>query len=180
MKSHLSGIEHIGKRLRSVRIQKNLTLEQLGLLVGTTYQTIQRIENGTALSPKDIMAIAETLDVNPAWLQFGEPYASREWPAEVPKKRVRHEVALILQLADQLIESANKGQLAETARLLALNLAHYQIRFGETPLENYEKLMAIQEMDYETARLVAVGMENLIGVLGLVTTQDEAANDIQH
>ena len=112
MKSNLSGIEHIGKRLRSVRMQKNLTQEQLGLLVGTTHQTIQKIEKGLSLFPKDIMAIAETLDVNPAWLQYGEPYASREWPAEVIKHRGTHEFAPVLRLADQLIHSASKGQLA--------------------------------------------------------------------
>ena len=70
--------------------------------------------------------------------------------------------------------------MAETARLLALNLAHYKIRFGEIQLENFAKLMETQEIDDETAKLVAVGMENLVGVLGLVTTQDEAANNPTH
>jgi hypothetical protein len=34
-----------------------------------------------------------------------------------------------------LIEKASKEQLAECARLLALNLAHYRARHGELPLE---------------------------------------------
>lgn len=34
------------------------------------------------------------------------------------------------QLADQLIDGSTKEQLAECARVLALNLAYYQIRFG--------------------------------------------------
>ena len=35
------------------------------------------------------------------------------------------------RLADILIEQASKEQLAECAKLLALNLAHYQGKFGE-------------------------------------------------
>ncbi len=34
-----------------------------------------------------------------------------------------------------LIAQASKEQIAECARLLALNLAHYQSKFGELPLE---------------------------------------------
>ena len=85
-----------------------------------------------------------------------------------------------MKLADQIIDTATKAQLAGTARLLALNLAHYQIRFGEIPLANFQQLMETQEIDNETAHLVATGMENLIGVLGLLSTQDDAANDPAH
>jgi hypothetical protein len=35
------------------------------------------------------------------------------------------------KLADMLIEQSSKEQLAECARLLALNLAHYQGLYGE-------------------------------------------------
>ena len=35
------------------------------------------------------------------------------------------------RLADALIENASKEQLAECARLLALNLAHYQGLYGD-------------------------------------------------
>jgi len=49
--------------------------------------------------------------------------------------------------------------LAEAARLLALNLAHYQIRYGEIPLENFDQLMATQEIDAETERLMSRGKQ---------------------
>lgn len=39
------------------------------------------------------------------------------------------------KLADFLIEEATKEQLAECARLLALNVAHYQGKCGEIPLD---------------------------------------------
>ena len=38
-------------------------------------------------------------------------------------------------LADRLIEQSSKEDLAECARLLALNLAHYQGKYGELPLD---------------------------------------------
>ena len=129
------------------------------------------------------MDLAEALDVNPAWLQFVKLYANRDWPAEIPRETSFSDnpnFTAWLNLADQLIESTTKDQLAETARLLALNLAHYQIRFGEIPLENFAKLMETPEIDSRTARLVATGMENLVGVIGLVTTQDEATKNPTH
>ncbi|SFH58363.1 hypothetical protein SAMN05216299_12621 [Nitrosospira sp. Nsp14] len=39
------------------------------------------------------------------------------------------------KLADMLIQKATKEQLAECARLLALNLAHYKARHGKLPLD---------------------------------------------
>ena len=40
--------------------------------------------------------------------------------------------------------------------------------------------METQEIDSETAYLIALGTENMIGILGLLATQDEAANDSKH
>jgi hypothetical protein len=39
------------------------------------------------------------------------------------------------RLADQLIERATKEQLADVARLLALNIGWYQQRYGDVPQE---------------------------------------------
>ena len=38
------------------------------------------------------------------------------------------------KLADQLIEKSSKDDIAECARLLALNVAHYQSKYGELPI----------------------------------------------
>lgn len=38
------------------------------------------------------------------------------------------------KLADQLIEKVSKEDLAECARLMALNVAHYQSKYGELAL----------------------------------------------
>ena len=72
---------------------------------------------------------------------------------------------------------ATKDQIAEAARLLALNLAHYQRRYGDPPLENIHELLATQTMDGETAWLVATGMEHLVGILGMLTQNDESLDE---
>jgi hypothetical protein len=72
------------------------------------------------------------------------------------------------ELADRLIEAATKEELAETARLLALNVAHYQSRFGELPLEGMLAMLSVAKPNEEQAALLASGMETLVGVLGLV------------
>ena len=80
MKSAISGPENIGFRLRAARRDKGFTQDQLAREAGTNQAVIQKIENGKSLRPRQIMRIAEVLDVNPAWLQFGEPWAERPRP----------------------------------------------------------------------------------------------------
>jgi transcriptional regulator with XRE-family HTH domain len=75
-----SGPKYIGARLRIARREKNLTQDQLGAQSGDSQAVIQKIENGNSIRPRNIMALAAALGVNPAWLQFGEPYATRTRP----------------------------------------------------------------------------------------------------
>jgi len=70
------------------------------------------------------------------------------------------------RLADALIENASREQLAECARLLALNLAHYQGKFGEMPLEATLAALDATEPNEEQAVMLRDGMEILVGVLG--------------
>lgn len=70
------------------------------------------------------------------------------------------------RLADSLIENASREQLAECARLLALNLAHYQGKFGEIPLEATLAALDATEPNDEQAVMLRDGMEILVGVLG--------------
>jgi hypothetical protein len=70
------------------------------------------------------------------------------------------------KLADALIENSTKEQLAECARLLALNLAHYQGKFGEIPLEDTLALLGTTEPNDDQAVLLRDGMEILVGLLG--------------
>ena len=72
------------------------------------------------------------------------------------------------KLADMLIEKATKEQLAECARLLALNLAHHQARHGEIPLDETLALVEMTEPNEAQVKLLTDSMETLVGVLGNV------------
>lgn len=65
----------IGERLREVRLSHGLTQEKLGELAGTNQAVVQKIENGKVWHPRVVAGLAIALDVNPAWLQWGEPFA---------------------------------------------------------------------------------------------------------
>ena len=69
------------------------------------------------------------------------------------------------ELADILIKKATKDQLAECARLLALNLAHHQINHGEIAVEETLSLLRVSEPNEEHLNVLMEGMLNLIGVL---------------
>ena len=65
----------IGTRLREARIAKDITQAKLGELAGANQAVIQKIENGWTLRPRMVDGLALALDVNPAWLQWGKPFA---------------------------------------------------------------------------------------------------------
>ncbi len=72
---------NLGQRMRFRRQEKGWTQEQLAVRAGTNQAVIQKIENGKSLRPRKIDQIAAVLDVNPAWLMFGDELAS-PLPAE--------------------------------------------------------------------------------------------------
>jgi len=74
------------------------------------------------------------------------------------------------RLADVLIEEGSKEQIAESARLLALNLAHYQRLYGEVPLSETLAVVDAPEPNEEQVVLLAYGMQILVGVLGNVVS----------
>lgn len=79
-----------------------------------------------------------------------------------------------LALVDQLANIANKEEILECARLLAINLAHYELNFGALPLD--ETLAALDSNQPNDAQIEMLnkGMENLVGVLGsLIQGLDE-------
>lgn len=72
------------------------------------------------------------------------------------------------RLAEGLTNEASKEQLAECARLLALNIAHYQGKFGQVPLEETLSILDATELNEEQSVLLSDGMEILVGLLGNV------------
>lgn len=70
----------IGERLKQTRQTLGLTQQQLASQAGTNQAVIQKIENGHSLRPRVLVDLAVALDVNPAWLQFGDLCAAKETP----------------------------------------------------------------------------------------------------
>lgn len=74
------------------------------------------------------------------------------------------------ELADLLIERSSKEDVAETARLLAMNLAHYQSKFGDLPLEATLAMLETDRPNEYQLKILVSGMENLVGILGMVSS----------
>lgn len=62
------------------------------------------------------------------------------------------------QLADGLIEQSSKEELAQCARLLALNLVHYQTLHGEIPLDQTIAVFGGTKPDETQLKLLSYGM----------------------
>ncbi|WP_246191185.1 helix-turn-helix domain-containing protein [Aureimonas leprariae] len=59
---------HVGQRLRSLRLDKGLTQEELGASVAVSYQQIQKYETGmNRISASRLYLLARHLGVGPAY-----------------------------------------------------------------------------------------------------------------
>lgn len=75
IRDYKSAEARIAKRLRETRTAKGMTQTQLAELAGTNQTVVQKIENGASVRPRCLAGLAYALEVNPAWLAWGEPYA---------------------------------------------------------------------------------------------------------
>lgn len=71
-----------------------------------------------------------------------------------------------MKIEAELMKLATKDDVLEAARLLALNLAHYELKFGEMPLDDVLATLASDHPNEEQVELLNKGMQNLIGILG--------------
>ena len=63
------------------------------------------------------------------------------------------------------MQSRTIEELARCTRLLALNIGHFQTNYGALPKDEMIALLHADAVDSEQARLLADGMQVLIGVL---------------
>ena len=84
------------------------------------------------------------------------------------------------KLIERMIEEVDKETLAEAARLLAMNIAHYRSKYGELPLEETMELLHAETVNDSQAKLLADGMENLAAVIAIAdgTGGDEGENAV--
>ena len=85
------------------------------------------------------------------------------------------------RLADSLIERTTKEEIADVARLLALNCGYYQTRFGDVPQDVLLRMVSAENLDSETATLLVAGMQNLVSALAEVTgLADDLVDEPRH
>lgn len=70
--------ESLGTRIRQVREELGMTQKQLAALCHYTENAVIHFESDRVRQPNRIHSIAVALNVNPAWLAFGDEWAARE------------------------------------------------------------------------------------------------------
>jgi len=71
-----------------------------------------------------------------------------------------------MKVEAELMKLATKEEVLEAARLLALNLAHYELKYGVLSLDEVLATLATDHPNDEQVELLNKGMQNLIGMLG--------------
>jgi hypothetical protein len=87
------------------------------------------------------------------------------------------EFAAYARVADQLIDAATKEQLADVARLLALNCGYYMTKYGDVPKEVLLRMVKAEGVDGQTAPVLVSGMQALVAALAEVTGLNEDLED---
>ena len=67
-----------------------------------------------------------------------------------------------------MIADASKEDLAEAARILGMQAAHYARKYGELQLPDLAQLLSATTLDDDRLGLLRDGTEALVGVLGIV------------
>ena len=74
------------------------------------------------------------------------------------------------QLSEEMIAKASKDELAETARILAMQAAHMTPKYGEQPMPDLAHLLSASTLDDESIALLRDGAEAFVGVLATVSS----------
>lgn len=72
----------------------------------------------------------------------------------------------LLQLSDKMLGRAERQDLVECIRLLAVYCAEYRSKFGVLPFTGSLDLLSRETIDDDQATWLADGMEIIVGMLG--------------
>ncbi|NUW61920.1 helix-turn-helix domain-containing protein [Cronobacter muytjensii] len=61
----------LSERLKKKRLERNMTQTELATKAGVKQQSIQLIEAGVTQRPRFLFEIAQALNCDPLWLQYG-------------------------------------------------------------------------------------------------------------
>ena len=79
--------------------------------------------------------------------------------------------AKYLQLSDDMLVRAERNDVEECARILAVYCAHYRSKYGVLPMSETLELLNSETMNDDQANWIGDGLETLIGILGMLEQQ---------
>lgn len=83
-------------------------------------------------------------------------------------------LAQLTTLTDRMIDEASRDAVVTAARILAIQLGHYQQKFGAMPLDATIDLLESKGLDENQAGRVADGLEILAMALASVRDGDSS------
>lgn len=100
-------------------------------------------------------------------------------PAAEPGEPIFEEFQRYLALSEDMVAMSSKEALVKTARILAMQAAHYARKYGEEPLLDLRTILADGGPDAAGAVFLRDGAKTFVGVLGVVAgglLKDEEAS----
>ena len=82
-------------------------------------------------------------------------------------------LAELTKLVERMIDDASKQAVVEAARMLALQIGHYQRKFGMISLDETMALLESEELSVDQAEWMSDGLENLAVALSGIDDEDE-------
>lgn len=87
-------------------------------------------------------------------------------------------LAELMKLTEKMINEASTDAIVNAARILAIQLGHYQRKFGALPLDDAIELLETEALNEDQAGWVADGLENLAVAIASVK-DDERPPTVQ-
>lgn len=81
-------------------------------------------------------------------------------------------LAQFSKLTDRMIDEASKEAIALAAQVLAIQVGHYQRKFGIIPIDEAMDLLEASGLSEEQAGWVADGLENMAVVLSSIKDEE--------
>jgi hypothetical protein len=88
-------------------------------------------------------------------------------------------LAELLKLTDKLINDASKEAIAQAARMLAMQVGHYERKFGVLPSDEAIDLLETETLNEQQAGWVADGLEHLAVAIATVKDEEEPPPTVQ-
>ena len=73
------------------------------------------------------------------------------------------------RLSEEMVTKASKEEVVETARILAMQVAHFTRKYGEQALPDFSHFLSASTVDNESVSLLRDGSEAFVGVLATVS-----------